>query len=192
MPVYTLMKKQSLTLITVILLSLVASTAMADIMDGDFSNGGGDWTVSADPGFSATFPGTGGIPGAFARLYADFPNTGGQVCISQTFMCGDVDQGTECTVGFDYILTPIDANQGSARIIVIIDGFVSVVVDHATADWESVSYVVPCGQHTIEICLEVDPDHNMWEAGIDNVRAACTGGVANEIRQWDGIKTLYR
>jgi len=192
MSTFTLLQKISLTALLVLGTTLIAISAMADVLDGDFENGGGDWQVFADPGFSASFPAAGGNPGGYARLYADFPNVGGSVCIMQTFLCGDPDQGTECTIGFDYNLTLIDAAAGSARIIVVIDGISSVVVDHATSDWEFVSYVVPCGPHTIEICLEVDPEHNMWQACIDNVRAECTGGVPTEAQHWDGIKSLYR
>jgi hypothetical protein len=184
--------KKSLVTMLVLMITLMATVAMADILDGEFSNGGGDWAVMADPGFSASFPAAGGNPDAYARLFADLQNMGGRVCISQTFLCGDIDQGTECTIGFDYFLSPIDAAPGTARIIVVIDGIESIVVDHPTTDWEFVSYVVPCGPHTIEICLEVDPQYNMWEACIDNVRAECTGQVPNDVMLWDGIKSLYR
>ncbi len=192
MSTFTLMQKKSLTALMVLGITLFAVSAMADVMNGDFSNGGMDWTVLPDPGFGASFPAAGGNPDGYALLESAFQNPGGRVCILQTFICGDPDQGTECTIGFDYFLTPIDAAPGSGRLMVVIDGIVSVVADHPTQGWNFVSYVVPCGLHTLQFCLEVDPQNNAWQAGIDNVRSECTGGVPNEARHWDGIKSLYR
>ena len=171
---------------------LLAVPAMADIIDGDFENGGVDWNGNADPGLGVSFPPGGGNPGGYARLESAFQNNGGQACILQTFMCGDPTVGTECTIGFDYKLTPIDADPGTARIIVAIDGVTDVVVDMETPGWEFVSYVVPCGLHVIEICLQVDPENNSWVACIDNVRAECTGEVPETPSSWSRVKGLYR
>jgi len=171
---------------------LLAVPALADVSNGDFENGGADWIGTADPGLGVSFPAGGGNDGGYARLESDFQNGGGRACISQIIQCGDPDDGTECTIGFDFKLTPIDAMPGTGRIIVTIDGVTDVVIDTGTPDWEFVSYVVPCGEHTIEICLEVDPQDNSWVACIDNVRAVCTGGVPNELGSWSRLKSLYR
>ena len=176
----------------VLSISLLTGVALADVMNGDFANGVADWNPTADLGLGVSFPAAGGTPDAYALLESGFQNDGGRACILQTFICGDPSQGTECTIGFDYFLTPIDAAAGSGRLIVIIDGIESVVVDHGTQGWNFVSYVVPCGPHTIQFCLEVDPVNNAWQAGIDNVRSECTGSVPNEALQWDGIKSFYR
>lgn len=189
---FTLMLKKSLTVLIVLSISLLASTAMADIMNGEFDGGPTDWNPNSDLGLGISFPAAGGNPGAYALLESAFSNTGGSACIMQTFICGDPSQGTECTIGFDYFLNPIDAAPGTARLIVIIDGITSVVVDHGTQGWNSVSYVVPCGSHTIQFCLVVDPENNAWQAGIDNVQSECTGGVPNETFRWNSIKSIYR
>jgi len=176
-------------MLTVLLFPILAQ---AQVLNGDFNAGGADWASYADSGFATSFPVTGGIPDGFAKLESGFQNQGGRACITQTFICSTPDGGSECTIGFDYFLTPVDAAPGTGRITVVIDGIVSVVVDHGTQGWEFISYVVPCGQHTIEICLEVDPVNNSWVGGIDNVRAECTGTVANEDHSWDYLKSMYR
>lgn len=186
-------KRQTITSLAGLALVLLAVPALADVTNGDFENGGSDWIEFADPGLLASFPATGGIDGGgYARLESDFQNQGGWICITQTFQCGDPDVGTECTIGFDYRLTPVDAGLGTGRIIVVIDGVIDIVTDVENPDWEFVSYVVPCGEHNIQICLEVDPTDNAWVACIDNVRAECTGIVPNELGSWGSLKTLYR
>ncbi len=187
-----LMLNKSLMTLVILCITLLASTAMASIMNGDFSAGGMDWNPIGSPDVGVSFPGGGGNPGGYARFESSFYNTGGSSCFMQTFTCGDPDQGTECTIEFDYYLTPIDAAPGTARLIVIIDGISSVIANQATTGWNTVSYVVPCGIHIIEFCFIVDPDNNAWEAGIDNVTSVCTGGVPNEAMQWNGIKSIYR
>ncbi len=171
---------------------LLAVPAMADVFNGDFENGGNDLIEFADPGLFASFPPAGGNDGGYARLESDFQNLGGFVCISQTIQCGVPDPSRSCTIGFDFKLTPIDASPGTGRIIVSIDGVTSVVVDVGTPEWEFVSYVVPCGDHVLDICLEVDPENNSWVACIDNVRAECNDVVPNERDSWGSLKTLYR
>jgi len=171
---------------------LLAVSALADVMNGDFENGGSDWIEFADEGLFASFPLDGGNDGGYALLESDFQNLGGFVCISQTIQCGQPDPSRSCTIGFDFKLTPVDAAPGSGRIIVSIDGVTDVVVDVGTLDWEFVSYVVPCGVHVIDICLEVDPTDNRWVACIDNVRAECNDVVPNELDSWGSLKTLYR
>jgi len=183
---------RGLATLAVLALVLLAVPALADVSNGDFENGGVDWNPTFDPGFGVSFPPAGGHDGGYASLESDFTNIGGRACILQTIQCGQPDDGTECTIAFDFKLTPIAAVPGSGRIIVTIDGISDIVVDMPTPDWEFVSYVVPCGVHVIEICLEVDPFENAWVACIDNVRAVCTGGVPNELDSWGSLKSLYR
>jgi len=181
------------SLVVIILVGLILPAGVsAQVMNGDFESGGMDWMDSADPGFGVAFLAAGGNPGGFAELTSNFQNPGGRACISQTILCGDPDAGTECTIGFDFRLAPVDAVPGSGRIVVTIDGVESVVVEGPTQGWDFVSYVVPCGVHVVEICLEVDPQYNAWEAGIDNVRSECTGTVGTEDSNWDALKSIYR
>ena len=176
----------------IITIAFLATPALADVTNGDFQNGNAGWSETSDPGLGVTYPPGGGDPDAYAHMESDFTNLGGSVCISQTFICGDPNDGTECTMGFSYNLMPIDAVPGSAQITVNIDGFSDVVTDVATTGWEDVAYVQPCGTHTIEICMVVDPSNNAWIGQIDTVRAVCTGGVSNENDNWGTMKTRYR
>jgi len=165
-------------------------TAQADVVNGDFESAGSGWTSTGPADWGIDFLPAGGNPDGYAIIRSPFDNPGGMACIEQTFMCGDPGQGTECTIGFDFKLTPIDAAPGSARIKVIIDGVEAVVVEGET-DWDTVTYVVPCGEHTIQLCLEVDPENNAWQACFDNVMAVCTGGVPNEHESWSSIKGRF-
>lgn len=188
----TMPKDSAPRLVTVMAVLLAASLAVASPTNGDFSSGGSGWSDSADPGFSVSYPAAGGNPGGFAQMESAFSNPGGRACIEQTFECGVPGGGTECTIGFDYFLEPIDAVPGSGRLIVEIDGIANVVTDLSTQGWQFVSYVVPCGTHTVRICLEVDPANNSWRAGVDNVRSECTGPVANDAVEWSTLKSMYR
>lgn len=171
--------------------ALSAAPALADPTNGDFENGGTDWTESAPPGFLTSFPLLGGNPDGHGRIESGTSNPGGQACISQTFECGVVGGGTECTIGFDYQLTPGDAAPGSGRIVMRIDGLSDVVTDVPNPGWEFVAYVVPCGTHTLDLCLDVDPQNNQWTATFDNVRSACTGPVSNEGPSWSTLKSRF-
>jgi hypothetical protein len=181
------------TLLTALALAtLISAPALADVAEGDFEQGGASWSTSAPTGMSVSFPTTGGNPGGYALLESLLPNPGGVACITQTFTCGDPDGGTECTIGFEYKLDG-DGAPGSGRIVVTIDGVSNVVTDTPTGGaWEFVSYVVPCGEHVIEICLEVDPQDNRWSACVDNVRAECTGVVPNDEVSWSSVKARYQ
>lgn len=183
--------RTSLLLLGAVGLLLLSAPAAADPANGDFSGGGSSWTDSADPGLGVSFPAAGGNPDGYARMESLVPNAGGRACIEQTFQCGMPGGGTSCTIGFDYFLEPLDALPGSGRLIVEIDGIANVVTDLSTQGWEFVSYVVPCGTHTLRICLEVDPVDNIWTAGVDNVRSECTGPVGSEHVDWSTLKSMY-
>ena len=52
-------KRQTLTSLAVLAalaLVLLAVPAMAQVMNGDFENGGSDWIEFADPGLLASYP----------------------------------------------------------------------------------------------------------------------------------------
>ena len=170
---------------------LAAMPAQADVNNGDFENGGADWIANAPADWGVSFPAAGGNPDGYAAIRSPFSGPGGIACIIQTFTCGDPDDGTECTIGFDYRLDPIDAAAGTGRIIVYIDGIESIVVE-GQSDWETVTYVVPCGVHVIELCLEVDPENNSWQACFDNVRSECSGPVSTDAHTWTNLKSLFR
>ena len=170
---------------------LAAMPALADVSNGDFENGGFDWAVNAPADWGVSFPAAGGNPDGYASIRSPFSGPGGTACIIQTFTCGDPDSGTECTVGFDYRLDIVDAGPGTGRIVVWIGGVESVVVE-GQSDWETVSYVVPCGVQDLGLCLEVDDENNSWQACFDNVRAECTGPVSTDAHTWTNLKSLFR
>jgi hypothetical protein len=175
--------------LSLIALVLVADGTFADVMNGEFDNGSSDWTPVAPPGWTVTFPAAGGNPGAYAAIQSPFSGPGGMGCIIQTFYCSQPGDEGSCTIGFDYSLAPIDAGPGTGHIVIDIDGIQSIV---ATGDtpWSTVTYVVPCGLHVLQLCLLVDPQNNAWRACFDNVRSVC-GPVSDESTTWGEIKSLY-
>jgi hypothetical protein len=171
---------------------LMAETASADVINGSFDDGATGWSTSADPSdlLAVTFPTIGGDPGSYALLSG---NGGGTARLSQSFLCGDPGGGTECTITFQYKLFDLLLSEpGTARIAVTIDGFQTVLVDHSQPNWTTATFVAPCGQHTLEIVLVIDPGDNSWGASIDNVHAACAGTVDDQARSWGGVKGMYR
>ncbi len=166
-----------------------AGTAVADVMDGEFDNGGSDWSPNVPPDWGLAFPAAGGNPGGYAAIQSPFSGPGGTGCISQTFYCSQQGDEGDCTIGIDYSLAPVDAGPDTGHIMIEIDGIQDTV---ATGDtpWTTVTYVVPCGLHVIQLCLVVDPQNNAWRACFDNVRSVC-GPVSDEKTTWGSIKSLY-
>ena len=170
----------------------LALPASAQVINGDFELGGLGWTVAVPPTWSGSFPAAGGNPGGFADIRSPFGNSGGTGCVLQTFTCGDPDVGTACVFTLDYFLDNIDASSLSGRIRIYVDGL--LLFTSAPADdipWSAVSFTVPCGVHTIQLCLQVDAGNNGWEAGFDNVIAECDDSVPAEKLDWSTVKTLY-
>lgn len=181
-----------LLVLAVVSVALASLPAGADVLNGDFENGGADWNFNGPADWTNGYPPAGGNPDGYAFIASPQVGPGGIGCIIQTIICGDPDEGTECTIGFDYLLAAGDAMPNSGRIKVYIDGIESVVVEGETVGWETVTYVVPCGVHVIDLCLEVDPENNAWRACFDNVRAVCTGGVPTDESTWSSLKGLFR
>ena len=170
---------------------LAAMSAQADVINGDFENGGADWTDNAPADWGVIFPAAGGNPDGYAAIRSPFSGPGGTGCIIQTFTCGDPGDGTECSITFDYRLDPVDAAAGTGRIVVWIDDVEHIVVE-GQSDWETVTFVAPCGVQVIGLCLEVDPDNNSWQASFDNVQAECTGPVSTDAETWTNLKAIFR
>ena len=85
----------------------------------------------------------------------------------------------------------MDADPGSGRILLIFDGATTLLADTDT-DWQTDTFTVPCGEHTIGLCLEVDEGDHRWVACFDNVEAICSGVVASEEQIWGTLKGLFR
>lgn len=171
---------------------LAAGVAFADVVNGDFENGGVAWPFFAPADWTVSFPPAGGNPDGYALIQSSFGGPGGFACLEQTFSCGEPDEGTECFITLDYRLDMLDAGFDTGRIKVYIDGAEVLLVDTPSQDWATATFVVPCGAHFIQLCLEVDPMNNAWRACFDNVRAECMGGVSDETNDWSTIKSLYR
>lgn len=169
---------------------LVATPAVAQVLDGDFESGGADWLTSATSGFAVNFPTIGGNPDGHAEFGADTSNPGGQACIEQTFDCGQPGSGSVCSISFDYRFNRISGDFSTSRLIVTIDGDATALPGNVDT-WTTASFSVPCGTHTLEICLDIDPSDNSWVAGVDNVDALCTGVIPNEARSWSTIKAQW-
>lgn len=169
---------------------LIATPAFAQVLNGDFEDGGTDWLTSATSGFAVSFPSTGGNPDGLARLGSGQSNPGGEACIIQTFECGEPGSSSVCTISFDYRFNRLTGDFSSSRLIVTVAGD-TTVLPGGVDEWTSASINVPCGLHTLEICLEVDPSDNAWIADVDNVNALCTGVIPTEAPSWSTIKALY-
>lgn len=180
-------------LLSACIVLLGAASAHADIKNGDFSSGSVGWTTSVPAGWTVEFPASGGHPGGFAHLQSPFGRSGGTACVSQRFVCGQKEPGSSCMITLEYTHRSIDASPLTGRVKVSIDGtlvFTSAPSD--LQDWTLLPLEVPCGEHTIDLCLEVDAGNNGWEAGFDNVTSDCFGATPAEPARWGTVKTLYR
>lgn len=170
--------------------------AFAQVQNGDFENGGAGWVVDPPPpGWTVDFPPAGGNPNGRAAITSPFGNSQGEACIRQSFQCSSPGAGDSCNISFDYRLESIDAAPFSGRVRVLVDGvemYVSAPTDFPGIPWTSVSITVPCGQHEIALCLQVDIENNGWQASFDNVRAECRGTVPTRPRTWGDVKLIYR
>jgi hypothetical protein len=177
-------------ILTAGILVLMAPAAMAQVSNGDFEAGGTDWQVTQPANWSVTFPPGGGNPNGYARIMSPFGDSQGIACVSQTFVCGD-NPDAVCIITLDVQLTMIDAGPNTGRIIVQVDGVEEYVSPSTDVPWTTITIIVPCGTHTIDLCLQVDTGNHGWAACFDNVRAECDESVSSEHGTWSGIKGLY-
>jgi len=83
-------------------LLLCAAAASADVMNGDFENGGDQWQVNVPTNWQASFPAADGNPGGHASIQSPFGGPGGLGLIMQTFMCGDPNMIGTCTITYNW------------------------------------------------------------------------------------------
>jgi len=186
--------KIALRSILLILGLLTAGGALAQISNGDFEAGSAGWSLSAPSGWSiGVLPG--GNPGDHGHIQSPWGNSAGTACFEQVFQCGEEDPTgvSDCIITFDYYLHNLDASSGSGRINVLIDGNVEFSSPPGAdwMDWISITLRVPCGLHSIALCLEVDPQNNGWEAGFDNVFSECADSTPTAGSDWSTVKSLY-
>ncbi len=170
---------------------LAAGPAAADVINGDFEDGGTGWTVVNPSGWAGYFPPSGGNPDGAAVMRSPDADSAGIGCFWQTFMCGEPSDETECVISLDYRLEDYGAEPGTGRVLMVFDGVTTLLTD-MPGEWMQHTFTVPCGEHTIELCLEVDEGSHFWVASFDNVQAYCSGVVPAEEESWSAIKTLFR
>jgi hypothetical protein len=171
---------------------LLPDETSAQITNGDFEDGPSGWsTVTSGPEFAVDITDANCGDGIQAQFYSDFDNPGGRACIAQDFTCGVEGADTVCTITLDYRFNLLSGSAGSARLLVSIDGEQLLSVS-PTGEWTQAAVDVACGQHTIEICMDVVPSDNAWTACVDDVNALCTGVVSTDVQGWGTVKGLFR
>jgi len=129
---------------------VLAAPASAQILNGDFSAGGSDWNVVQPPNWTVSFPAAGGNPDAYGRIQSPFGNSGGTGSIFQTFLCGDQAIPGHCVITLDYRLDQLDASAGSARVLILVDGWALYASGPGpTAGWPNIPDQVPYGVHVL-------------------------------------------
>ena len=183
-----------LTLLSLVALGLTASSlSQAQVLNGDFESGGADWYAGVPGNWEVTFPTTGGNPDGAAQI-SMFGDLEGRGCINQGFKCGEAGGRTYCEISVQYRLILTDGdNPNSGRIVIRIDGE-DVYGSPLTAPdgWQTVTVTVPCGFHTLGLCLEADAGKNAWTALFDNVTSNCMSPVPVAPKTWSTIKAIYR
>jgi len=167
------------------------AAATAQIQNGDFESGGAAWTPDAPTAWTVDYPTTQGNPGGYLWIMSPFGNSAGTGCAFQEFSCGGADTSSTCTITFDYRLDFVDASDSTAFVTVLVDStgsFTSPLGTFQGIPWTHREITVPCGPHTIRLCLNVEPGNNGWSACFDNVTAACSGTVPVHPMSWGGIK----
>ena len=174
-----------------LLLALVfPAVAGAQIVNGDFENGGSGWT-------GGTFPSTGGNPNGYGRSESPASgNNGGDYTIEQTFTCGSVGDNGSCHITLDYKLDFLGGTPGFGVVKIIVDRvtmYTSPAGDHIP--WTPVAFDVPCGTHRIALDLSItnNTSNHHWVAAFDNVVATSNcGSTATRGGTWGNVKILYR
>jgi hypothetical protein len=175
----------------VVALLLGAAMAHAELINGDFESAGDGWNFSLPIGdWQVGFPNFGGNPGGCVAIWSPFGGPGGLGLIRQGFMCGDPNAIGTCTITVDYALEQIDASDNSGRIYIGIDGGATLFTP-GDSNWYTATFTLPCGEHYLELGLQVDPQNNGWRASFDNAFSVCDGGVSSEATNWSTIKALY-
>lgn len=184
----------------ILLLSIAAALLMspaigaAEVVNGDFEEGETGWTLLPIPNWRVDILPVDGNPGGCARILSSDLNSGGTGCVTvaQAFECGS-DPGFTCEITVDYEHFRGLANPLAARVKIFLDG--NLVHTSPPTDkqpWTTVTLSADCGEHVINLCLEVDEGDNGWIALFDNVTARCDSPTPSEEGTWGSIKSLYQ
>ncbi len=187
------MRHSSRILIALTLL-VFALPALGQVDNGHFDDPVSGWAIGLpNAEWTGEIRAAGGNPdgyGYLASYFAD-PFSAGEGAFEQTFVCGD-DPAADCHISVDYSHGLVDASSGAGRVHIYIDGQLVHTSPPSDAQaWTTVTFVVPCGTHTIRLALEVDAGNNMWEACFDNVMADCDDSVPADETSWGDVKSLY-
>ncbi len=178
-----------------ILLSLPAA---AQINNGDFEAGLGGWASEAPTGWVVSSMSSGGNPDGRALIQNDpYGLSAGHGCILQSFECGASAPNQYCIVSFDYLLQSFGMPGLTVHVSAVIDGAVQFDAAYTTSTpaWVSASATVPCGVHTLGLCLDVPPggvEPTFWRVSFDNVTASCHPTIGVQPSPWGAIKRLFR
>src|SRR5438105_5521594 len=94
---------------------LIVSSASAQIVNGDFENGGTGW-------HGGSFPTTGGNPNGYGRVESPASGlSGGSYSIDQTFQCGELGGPDSCYFSVDYFIDNLGATPGTGVIKLYVD-----------------------------------------------------------------------
>ncbi|MBC8366801.1 hypothetical protein H8E52_05255 [bacterium] len=176
-----------------ILITIMASTAHAQIDNGDFEDGLGLWVPLADDYYLADRR-SGGNPGYHAYMQSH-PIWPGSATWHQTFDCGEEDPTgvSLCFITFDYYLHNLGDYSETAMFTVEVDHELvySSPLGAQWIDWTTISLEVPCGRHLIVFKHSTSSGGNSWAAGFDNVSAECLDSTAADTSDWGRVKILY-
>lgn len=182
--------RKMLAMVGLTCLALGASTAAAQVFNGDFSAGIGGWTPSGN-GPSVSWHPTFGNPAGSAYFYH---NGGGDAALTQGFLCGSGHGGGNCNITLDYRQYVMGGAQ--IQIIIEIDGIATYTMNHATedAEWHTVALTVPCGDHLLSFKVNTLalPFLAGWSVFLDNVAGECVAVVRDQESDWGTLKALYR
>jgi hypothetical protein len=174
-------------------LATTSTAAAAPLQNGDFEAGGTGWATSAPANWTVSFLAAGGNPNGYAQIMSPFGTSEGIACIGQGFDCGDPGTDSRCQISFDFRLDQVDASTATAQVIAEIDGEVVYLSPlGGSIGWTHIAFEVPCGQHRIELCLQVAPGNNGWRASFDNVKAECMTVTPVLPQSWGALKVIYR
>jgi hypothetical protein len=180
--------------------------AGAQVVNGDFEDPDergwiGDLPVG---GWTATFPDTGGVTGGCARIASPTPDGDDYGCLVQTFTCGQPGGDDVCVITLGYRHANLGAAPRTGGVAIRLDGAAveTTSPEEGQSDWRTISVTVPCGTHTLALCLyrldgpDIDEKGGRfgaggiegWEAVFDDVTAIVTPLSPVEPSTWGRLK----
>ena len=174
-------------------ITATASTALADIYNGDFEAGGDGWTVDAPAEWAVEFPTEGGNPGGHALIVAP-PHNPGEACIRQVVACGEGEGSCSVTFQFgtwqEYRTTPASRE---FQIRLYVDD--ALIYEFMATDrflWIERTVDIPCGVHELAFCFEINDDPQTWKGIYDNIATRCDDPIPVVQERRTSLKVRFR